>query len=233
MPNSAPRPVGAVVLAAWLAALLLVIAVLGLAAQMDRTVAPAGAVFGYELPGVVFNRLTGARLAGAQLDCGVCAATSDLQGRFTLTFGPGDARRCRVTAVGFEPQFANGQSVPRLGVWLTPDPVWTVRQIIQWEEQRDFGRQYDLLHPDVRRSWTREEFCRVLDLTEDRRVLSAEHGSAVYLPKWDYYGDQYDDVAEVPTWITFEQHGQQRRVFWPVHLVKLDNLWHWFREPEE
>jgi hypothetical protein len=233
MPHSRSSPAGAAMLAAWLAALLLVIAVLGVVAQMDRTMAPAGAVFGYELPGVAFNRLTGDRLAGAQLDCGSCTATSDLQGRFTLTFGPNDVRRCRVTAVGFEPQFVNGQSAARLGVWLTPDPAWTVREIVQWEKDRDFGRQYDLLYPDVRRSWTREEFCRVLDLTESRRILAADHGPPIYLPHWDYYGDEYTDVAVIPTWITFEQGGQIHRSFWPAHLVKLDGLWRWFREPDE
>jgi hypothetical protein len=230
MSNSPSRRAGDAMLVAWLAALVLVIVVVGGAARLDRIMSPTSAVFGYELPGVVFNRMTGGRLAGAQLDCGLCAATSDLQGRFTLTFGPGDVRRCRVTAIGFEPQFVDGQSVARLGVWLTPDPVWTVRQIIQWEKERDFGPQYDVLHPDVRRSWTREEYSRVLGLTEDRHILSAENGVPIYLPRWDYYGDEYCDVAMVPTWLTYEQGGQVHHTFWPAHLVKLDNLWRWFRE---
>ena len=233
MSNTPSRPVGAAMLAAWLAALLLILAVVGVVARMDRTVAPAGAVFGYELPGVVFNRLTGGRLAGARLECGTCAATSDLQGRFTLVFAPGQTRRCRVMAIGFEPQFVDGQSLERLGVWLTPDPVLTVRQIVQWEKEREFGREYDVLHPDVRISWTREEYARLLGLTEDRRVLTAEHGAATFLPRWDYYGEWYYDVAVVPTWLTYERGGQERRALWETHLVQLDGLGRWFREPEQ
>jgi hypothetical protein len=233
MSKSPARPMGAAMLAAWLAALLLVIAVTGIVARLDRMVTPSGAVFSYELPGVVFNRLTGGRLAGAQLECGTCAATSDIQGRFILTFGPGEARRCRVMAVGFESQFVDGQSTPRLGVWLTPDPVLTVRQLVQWEKERDFGQEYEVLHPDVRRSWTREEYARLLGLTEHRRILSAEHGPATYLPKWDYYGEIYHNVALVPTWLTFEESGQEKRALWETHLVKLDGLWRWFREPEQ
>ncbi len=227
------RLAGDVKLASWLAVLLLVIAVIGLVVRMGRIIAPTGAVFGYQLPGVVFNRMTGGRLAGARLECGLCAATSDLQGRFTLTFGPKDVRRCRVTAVGFEPQFVDGASVARLGVWLTPNPVWTVRQIIQWEKERDFPEQYDVLHPDVRRSWTREEYSRLLSLTETRRILAAENGAPINLPRWDYYGDEYYNVVVVPTWLTYEQGGQVHQTFWPAHLVKLDNLWRWFREPDE
>jgi hypothetical protein len=231
MPNLLSRPVRSPVSVSLLAALVLVIVLVLIAARLDRGVPPANAVFAYEVPGAVFNRLTGERLAGARLDCAGATATSDLVGRFTLSLGPGEVQRCGVTATGFESQFVDARSAARLGVWLTPDPIWTVRQVIEWEKDREFGRQYDVLHPDVRRSWTREEYSRLMGLTQNRQILAVEQQAVEYLPSWSNYGDVYYGVALVPTWITYQEGGREERALWQAHLVKVDGVWRWFREP--
>ena len=187
-------------------------------------------VFGYDVQGVLYNRLTGERLGDVSLDCGDRGTTSDADGQFRLKSDWREVKRCKVWASGFETQYLEAQSGARLSVSLVPDPTWTVQMIVGWEEARQFGKQYDLLHPDVRRSWTREEFTRVLTLTEGRRIVGAEYAAPVYLDQWDYYGESYENVAVVPTWLILKRNGQQLRHYWEAHLVKVGGIWHWFRE---
>ena len=102
---------------------------------------------------------------------------------------------------------------------------------MDWQRQREFARQYDLLHSDVNRSWTREEFTRLLSLTEHYPIVDFKQAAPHFLRQWNYYGQVYPHVAVVPTWITFDRDGKRVSYYWEAHLVKENGLWRWFREP--
>ena len=213
-----------------LAALLLA-ASFAVHARPDNWNTPIGSVFGYDAQGVVYNMLTGDWLANAEVACEGYRTAADSRGRFVIRLRPREYGTCQIGAPGFEDQKVAIRSGQSLDVGLVPDPMWTLGLIVSWEKTGRFGKQYDLLHPDVRRSWTREEFARLLNLTEYRHVIAVEYMAPYHLKKWDYYGEIYHDTVVVPTWITFERDGQRFRQHWEAHLVKANGFWHWFREP--
>lgn len=192
---------------------------------------PGCPVFGYDVSGLVVNRLTGERIAAAELDCGGCRATSDAWGQFTIKFTRQGSQRCRVSARGFEVASVDGHVGRPLGVWLAPDPLATVDLILNWEQRAEYERQYDLLYPDLKRSWTKEEYSRLMRLTQERRILNVEYAAPARLQSWDYFGDVFNNVIVVPTWITFERPGGRVRSYWEAHLIQVDGVWHWFGEP--
>jgi hypothetical protein len=200
-------------------------------AQPDHWRPPLAPVFGHEAQGVVYNRLTQERLGDVAFACGRFEADSDTKGRFVINFDSQGARRCRVHAQGFEPQDITVRSGDVLRIGLVPDPGRTLAHIVEWQRQRHFAKQYDLLHSDINRSWTREEFTRLLSLTEHEPIVEFRQADPYLLVKWDYYGDVYDRVAVVPTWITYDRAGERVQYYWEAHLVREDGLWRWFREP--
>lgn len=219
------------VISAALLCLFLLTAGLIVGVRRDNWGGPVVAVFGYEVRGVVYNRLTGEKLGGAELNCGDYVAVSDRRGRFALRFPADEHRRCMVTAPGFETQSVDLRAGQQVGLWLVPDPVGTVTEIMAWQKHGEFERQYELLHPDVRRSWTREEFVRLMKRTENSRVVDSISGTPKYLDSWDYFGKLFRNVAIVPTWILVESEGRYLLQYWEAHLVKFEGLWNWFREP--
>lgn len=198
--------------------------------RADNWEAPFSPVFGYEVRGVTYSGFDGERLEGTQIDCGTTRASSDAQGRFVIHFGFRQSQRCRFVSPGFEPQDVWPDSGDVLAVRLVPDPAWTVAKVVDWEKTGRFDGQYDLLHPDVSRSWTREEFVRLLTLTENQSLVHFEYAAPYFLKEWDHYGELYHHVAVVPTWLTFKYKGGLERYYWEAHLVKHDGLWRWFRE---
>ena len=210
--------------------LLLFGSALVLRIRADNWDTPFAPVFGYEVRGVTYSGFDGERLRGARIDCGVTETFSDVQGRFVIDFDFRQRQRCRFVAPGFEPRDVWAGSGDVLAVRMAPDPVWTVSKIIEWEKTGQFGGQYELLHPDVSRSWTREEFVRLLSLTETQSPVAFEYAPPYFLEQWDHYGEVYYHVAVVPTWLTFEEKGELQRYYWEAHLVKHDGLWRWFRE---
>ena len=199
--------------------------------RSDNWDLPYAPVFGYEVRGATYNGLTGERIGGTSIDCGNHKSTSDARGYFVIDLDTPESKRCRVTAPGFEPQNIETHPGTSLGVRLAPGPTWTIAQIIEWEEKDQFDKQYDLLHPDVSRSWTRQEFGRLLALTENHPIVSFEQTEPYILRQWDHYGEVYVDVAVVPAWITFDRRGQHVRYYWEAHLVREGGFWRWFREP--
>lgn len=198
--------------------------------RADNWDGPFAPVFGYEVRGVTYSGFDGARLEGARIDCGLAQTSSDAQGRFLVDFGFRRDWRCRFSAPGFETHDVRVDSGDVVAVRMVPDPLWTVSRIVEWEKTGQFGSQYDLLHPDVNRSWTREEFVRLLSLTENQPLIESEYGPPYFLERWDHYGEVYHHVAVVPTWLTFQEKGGLQRYYWEAHLVKHDGLWRWFRE---
>lgn len=199
--------------------------------RSDNWDLPSAPVFSYEVRGATYNGFTGERLGGSYIDCGNHKSTSDTRGQFVIGLDSPESKRCRVTAPGFEPQNIETHPGKRLVVQLAPGPTWMIAHIIEWRNKGRFDKQYDLLHPDVSRSWTREEFSRLLTLTEYHPIVSFEQAEPHFLRQWDHYGEVYLDVAVVPAWITFDRHGQQVRYYWEAHLVREGGFWRWFREP--
>lgn len=191
---------------------------------------PYSPVFPYTAHGVIYNKLTGERLDNSQIECGNPVTTSDVRGRFVVDLAGRKSRQCQFYSQGFEPLLIDVVAGQVMNVPLVPDPVWTLSAVIAWEKQRKFGKQYDLLHTDVRRSWSREEFIRLLSMTESP-IVDFEHAPVFYLDHWDNHGDIYFNVAVVPVWITFAQGDQHVQYYWESHWVKQDGYWRWFREP--
>ena len=202
-----------------------------LRARLDNWDLPFAPVFGYEVWGVTYNGLTGERLGDTYIDCGNHKSTGDARGHFVIGLDSPESKQCRVTAPGFDPQNIETHPGKSLVVRLAPGPTWMIAHIVEWGKKGRFDKQYDLLHPDVSRSWTREEFSRLLTLTENHHIISFEQAEPHFLKQWNNYGEVYVDVAVVPVRITFDRGGQLVRYYWEAHLVKTGGFWRWFREP--
>lgn len=218
-------------LAATLAFLLLTGASVILRVRSDNWDLPFAPVFGNHVRGVTYNGLTGERLGDTYIECGSRASTSDDWGRFAIDLGGPKPNRCTVGAPGFEPKNIEAWPGESVVVRLAPDPTGVITQVVQWEKEGRFDKQYELLHPDVSRSWTVEEFARLLRLTEDDSIISFEMAEPYFLKRWNNYGEVYFNVAVVPVQVSFDRDGRIARYDWEAHLVKRDGFWRWFREP--
>ncbi len=181
--------------------------------------------------GQVRNAVTGQPLAGAKVRMGDTVLLADEKGRFSIYVPARES--ITVSAEGFEEQESHLGLNPFPIVKLPPDPLTTFELIRSWEEAGQYGKQFDLLHPDSQRSFTRKEFIRIMEMSTNYEIVRVTYDKVISLPSWDYYGEVYTDVVEVPMWVTIVIDGQERTYHWRGHLVKFDGIWRWFRELPE
>lgn len=181
--------------------------------------------------GQVRDAITGEPLAGVRLSAGFNTATTDAEGRFRIASSPDDV--IRATASGYEDGQAWPQSNPPVAIRLVPDPQTTLALLHRFQRQGDYGRQYDLLHPDIQALFTRDEYVRHMQQTVDYEILSITYGPVIRLTSWTFLGRTYFDVAEVPAQMVVRQAGWQRTLDSVTHLAPVDGVWRWFRGPLE
>lgn len=179
--------------------------------------------------GQVRNAVTDEPVDGAQLVARFNTATSDVDGNFRIAALPTDP--ITVTASGYESLVITPQANLPVSVKLAPDPEATFRLIHKYERGHEYGREYDLLHPDSQRFVSKGEFIRFMELTVDYEILDVTYGEISYVDAWSYRGNTYHDVAVVPLNMVLLQKGQRKTAAWSAHLVKANGIWRWFRAP--
>ena len=212
------------------AALVLILAatsVISSCGLLRRTATPTFAVAVTQ--GQVRDALTKLPVAGARVQSGPVTVLSDVEGTFSISTVGGDM--IRITAPGHETIQLTPQPGLPLVVDLVPDAPTTLALIHDYEQRHEFGREYDLLYPDVQALFTRDEFIHYMETERPYDILEFSMGSVQMLASGTIVGKSYDDVAQVPVEATVLVEGERMRKSWLAHAVKAEGLWRGFRGP--
>lgn len=181
--------------------------------------------------GQIRHAITDQPISGALITAGVGQSTSDDEGNFVIDAEPLD--RILVSAEGYETK----EIIPRadfaVTVRLAPDPRSTFALLHLFEKQREYGHQYDLLHPDSQQSFSRDEYIRYKEQTRDSEIVEASYGEVTMLDTWTFRDRTYRNVAEVPIHMIIRRGDVQETNEWEDHLVQVDGIWRWFSAPPE
>ncbi len=179
--------------------------------------------------GQVRDAITKLPVAGARLQAGTVTALSDVEGTFSIPSLGEDG--INITAPGYEA----AQIRPRLGfplvVDLVPDAPTTLHIIYSYEMRHEFGREYDLLHPDMQALFSRDEFIRHMEQYRPYDIVDFSVGTADMLMSGMVLGRYYDNVAQMPVQATVRIGEQLTQRAWLGYAAKADGEWRWFRGP--
>ena len=177
--------------------------------------------------GQIRDAITRLPVAGAQLKAGTVSALSDVDGAFSIP-SLGSAA-IEIMAPGYE----KTQIQPRPGyplvVDLVPGAAATLSIVYGFEKQHEFGREYDLLHPDVRALFSRDDFVRYMELYRPYDIVSYSVGSAVVQVSGTILNRAYDGIAQVAVQATVRVGQETTHRAWFGYAAKADGLWRWFR----
>ncbi len=191
------------------------------------TTAPTVTPVPLTVSGLVRNAITKLPVAGARVQAGAVTALADVQGAFSVPTLV-DAE-FQVDAPGFETVRVRSRAAFPLVVDLVPDAPTTVQIAYEYERQHEFGREYDLLHPDVQAQFSREEFVRYMEQSRPYDVLDSSVGVANLLVSGSVAGKTYENVAQVPVQVTVRANGEVGRRAWLAYVAKADGQWRLFR----
>jgi Tol biopolymer transport system component len=177
--------------------------------------------------GQVRDAITKLAVSGAQLHAGTVAALSDVEGTFSIPSLSEDV--IHVTAPGYETAEIGPRPGFPLVVDLVPDAATTFAIIYSYEKRHEFGRQYDLLHPDVQLLFSREEFIRYMEQNRPYDILEVSVGAAGMPSAGTALGKVYDSVVQVPVQATVRVEGRVMQRAWLSLAAKVDGLWRWLR----
>jgi len=179
--------------------------------------------------GQVRDAITKLPVAGARLQAGPVSVLSDVRGTFSITALGEDV--LSITAPGYEEIQVQPRSGVPLVVDLVPDASTTFSLICAYEMRHEFGREYDLLHPDVQALFSRDEFIRYMEQCRPYDIVDCSVGAADVIASGIVLGKVYSNVAQVPVRATVRVEGQMTQRAWLGYAVKVDGLWRWFRGP--
>lgn len=179
--------------------------------------------------GQIRDAITKLPIVAAKLQAGTVTALSDVEGAFCIpSLGEGVIT---ITAAGYE----TAQIRPRTGfplvVDLIPDASTTFQIVYNYERQHEFGRQYELLHPDVQMLFSREEFIRYMEQQRPYDLVDFSVGPVDMLASGVMLGKVYNDVAQVRVQATVRSNGRIMQRSWLGYAAKAGGLWRWFRGP--
>jgi len=181
--------------------------------------------------GQVHHAITDQPISGTLITSSVGQSSSDDEGNFAIDATPLD--RIVVSAEGYETK----EIIPRadfaVTVRLAPDPRNTFALLHLFEKQREYGRQYDLLHPDSQQLFSQDEYIRFKEQTRDFEIVETSYGQATMLDTWTFRDRTYQNVAEVPIHMVIRRGEAQETKDWKDHLVQVDGIWRWFSAPLE
>jgi hypothetical protein len=179
--------------------------------------------------GQVRDAITKLPISAAQLRTASVTALSDVEGGFSVRSLADD--RITISAAGYESQ----QIGPRPGfpliIDLVPDPVTTFQHIYDLEKHHEFGREYDLLHPDMQALFSREDFIRYMEQNRPYDIVDVSVGAMDMLVSGMVLGKVYEDVAQVRVQASVRVGQETVRRGWLAYAAKADGLWRWFRGP--
>jgi len=195
-----------------------------------RPVQPQGATPSHarSVAGLVRDVITAQAITGAQVRTSLASVITDESGSFTIPLPAGEA--LRVSAANYEEQ-AILPAADTVLIELVRDPRATYELIHTYQMQHEYGRQYDLLHPDVQARFSRDDFVRYMEATVDYEIVARSYGAPVLLSTWTFDNRTYSEVAQVPFALTIRRAGQDQTQNSVGYLVRAQGTWRWFREP--
>ena len=179
--------------------------------------------------GLVRDAITKLPVAGVRVQAGTVAALSDVAGAFSVPAL--DETELQVTAPGYEAAAVRARPAYPLTIDLVPDAATTVQIVYNYEQQHEYGREYDLLHPDVQALFSRDDFVRYMEQSRPYDVVEASVGAATQTVSGTVAGRTYSDVAQVSVQVTVRTGEQITRRAWLAYVAKVKGLWRWFRGP--
>jgi len=179
--------------------------------------------------GQVRNAITGEPVSGVRLRAGTVTALSDVEGAFSVPSLSGEV--ITLTANGYEAAEIQPRPGFPLVVDLVPDVRTTFAIVFEYEQQHEYGRQYDLLHADVQALFSRDEYIRYMEQQRRYEIVELTVGEAKLIASGNMMGRVYTNVQQVPVQATVREQGALRQQAWIGHAVKADGLWRWLRGP--
>lgn len=179
--------------------------------------------------GQVRDAITKLPISAAQLQAPSVAALSDVEGGFSVRSLADDL--ITISAPGYEPQQIRPRPGFPLMVDLVPDATTTFQIIYDLEKRHEFGREYDLLHPDVQALFSRDEFIRYMEQSRPYDIVDVSVGPTDMLPSGMVLGKVYADVAQVRVQASVRIGQETIRRGWLGYAAKANGLWRWFRGP--
>ncbi len=178
--------------------------------------------------GLVRDVITAQPIPNAQVRTSAGSVPTDESGAFSIPVPAGEA--LHVSAANYEAQSVLPAANTVL-VELARDPRATYELIHDYQIQHEYGRQYDLLHPDVQAQFSRDDFVRYMEGTIDYEIVARSYGAPVMLPSWTFENRTYTEVAQVPFTLTIRRAGQEQAQSGTGYLVRAHGTWRWFRGP--
>jgi len=179
--------------------------------------------------GQVRDAITKAPISAAQLRAASVTALSDVEGAFSVRSLADDL--ITISAPGYEPQEIRPRPGFPLMVDLVPDAATTFEIIYNLEKQHEFGREYDLLHPDVQALFSRDEFIRYMEQSRPYDIVEVSVGPVDMLASGMVLGNVYGDVAQVRVQASVRVGQEMTRRGWLAYAARAGGLWRWFRGP--
>ncbi len=179
--------------------------------------------------GQVRDAITGQPISGVQLRSGTVTALSDVEGAFSVPSRSGEL--ILVSAAGYEAAEIQPRPGFPLVVDLVPDAETTFAILFEYEKLHEYGRQYDLLHPDVQALFSRDEYISYMEQQRPYDVVVFTVGEAKVIASGNMMGRVYSNVQQVPVQATVRQQAELKQQAWVAYAVKADGLWRWLRGP--
>jgi Tol biopolymer transport system component len=179
--------------------------------------------------GQIRDAVTGEPVSGVQLRTGTVTALSDVEGAFSVPSLSGQV--ISLTAPGYEGLEIQPRPGFPLAVDLVPDAERTFAILFEYEKRHEYGRQYDLLHPDVQALFTRDSYIRYMEQQRPYDIVAFTVGEAKLIASGNMMGRVYRGVQQVPVQATVREQGEVKRQAWVAYAAKADRLWRWLRGP--
>jgi hypothetical protein len=179
--------------------------------------------------GQVRDAITKLPVPAAQLRASSVMALSDVEGGFSVRSLADDL--ITVSAPGYEPLQIRPRPGFPLVLDLVPDAATTFQIIYDLEKNHEFGREYDLLHPDVQALFSRDAFIRYMEQNRPYDIVTVSVGPTDMLVSGMVLGKVYTDVAQVRVQASVRIGQETVRRGWLGYAAKADGLWRWFRGP--
>jgi hypothetical protein len=179
--------------------------------------------------GQVRNAITKLPVSAAQLRTSSVTALSDVEGGFSVRSLADDV--ITITAPGYEPLQIRPRPGFPLVLDLVPDPTTTFQIVYDLERNHEFGREYDLLHPDVQALFSRDDFIRYMEQNRPYDIVSVTVGATDILVSGMVLGKVYADVAQVPVRASVRIGQEIVQRGWLSYAARAGGLWRWFRGP--
>lgn len=208
-------------------------------------------VLNYSITGRIINIIDSLPVGNIEVNLGDKISKTDINGQFEFSKLPiyfkgnlsiGVLDKYETTEPIQVSFFADEKD---LKIQLVPTALETQKISYSYIKHKQYGEDYDLLHPDIQVMISKENFIdnmkKSYEGLEDVSNITfgeCEYGEVKLLPTWEYkeIGKTYIDVAVIQyscLVIAQTTFGEMKRTYeGTTHLVKNEGYWRWFLAPD-